>query len=396
MRIAYICADRGIPVFGQKGCSIHIQEVIRALTAQGAYVDLFATRLEGDPPPDIENVSLHPLPAVPRGDGASREQLALAANHGLHTALVRADSFDLVYERYSLWSFAGMEYADTTGIPGLLEVNSPLIVEQAQHRGLLDRAGAERIAERVFGAAGALIAVSEEVAAYLERYPTARGRIYVVPNGVNPDRFPTGLKPACPAPHGTFTIGFIGKVRPWHGLPVLIEAFAIFRQREPCSRLLIVGEVPKLASLIADLSARGLLEAVHFTGAVDPSQVPGLLASMDAAVAPYPNESDFYFSPLKVYEYMAAGLPVAASRVGQLAQLIEDNVNGLLCPPGNPIALAAALDRLRREPELRVRLGQAARATVLQNHTWEAIARRILHLAGLEPASHSRQMKVTG
>jgi glycosyltransferase involved in cell wall biosynthesis len=243
------------------------------------------------------------------------------------------------------------------------------------------------VAERVFGAATALIAVSEEVAAYLERYPSARERIHVLPNGVNPDRFPTGLKPACPAPDGMFTIGFVGKVRPWHGLPVLIEAFAIFRQREPHSRLLIVGEVPELPDLIADLTSRELLDAVHFTGAVPPGQVPGLLASMDVAVAPYPSEFDFYFSPLKVYEYMAAGLPVIVSRVGQLALLIEDGVNGLLCPPGDPIALAIALDWLRREPELCARLGRAARATVLKDHTWEAVARRILSLTGLEPAS---------
>jgi glycosyltransferase involved in cell wall biosynthesis len=395
MRIAYICADRGVPVFGQKGSSIHVQEVIAGLIAQGARVDLFATRLEGDPPPGLENVRLHPLPTVPRGDSVTREQRALAANHGLQTALLEAGPFDLVYERYSLWSFAGMVSARAMGIPGLLEVNSPLILEEAQHRGLCDRAGAERVAERAFGAASALIAVSEEVGAHLEQFPEARGRIHIVPNGVNPARFPVNLEPALlPAP-GTFTIGFVGKVRPWHGIPVLVDAFEIFHEREPRSRLLIVGEVPEMASLTAELSARGLLEAVQFTGPVAPSQVPGMLASMDVAVAPYPSQSEFYFSPLKVYEYMAAGLPVIASRVGQLVRLIEQDVNGLLCPPGDPIALADALGRLQRDPALRHRLGSAARARVLNEHTWNIVAGRILELAQLSHATNLYRAEAT-
>jgi glycosyltransferase involved in cell wall biosynthesis len=120
-----------------------------------------------------------------------------------------------------------------------------------------------------------------------------------------------------------------------------------------------------------------------------------LLASMDVAVAPYPRRSSFYFSPLKVYEYMAASRPVVASRIGQLANLIEDGVNGLLCPAGDPVTLAAALARLRREPELRARLGRAARATVLKHHTWETVARRILHLASLKPTSHPGRGEVT-
>jgi glycosyltransferase involved in cell wall biosynthesis len=395
MRIAYICADRGVPVFGQKGASIHVQEVIRALRGRGARVELFATRLGGDPPPDLANLSVHQLPAVPRDDFESREPLALAANHGLDKALKRAGHFDLVYERYSLWSFAGMEYARVIGVPGFLEVNSPLIDEQARHRGLVDRAGAECVARRVFNTATALLAVSDEVAEYLNGFLAAPGCIHVVPNGVNPQRFPPGCKPVYPALPGVFTIGFVGKVRPWHGLPALIEAFTIVRRHEHRSRLLIVGEVPGLPDLIADLALRGLLAAVVLTGPVDPSLVPGMLASMDVAVAPYASESNFYFSPLKVYEYMAAGLPVVASRVGQLAQLIEDNANGLLCPPGDPFALAAALARLKREPELRLRLGQAARTTVIQHHTWDAIARRILGIAGLEPSFDPRPRETT-
>jgi len=98
---------------------------------------------------------------------------------------------------------------------------------------------------------------------------------------------------------------------------------------------------------------------------------------------------NFYFSPLKVYEYMAAGLPVVASRVGQLQKLIEPGVNGLLVPPGDTAALAAALGRLQSDPQLRLRLGQAARAAVIRQHTWDAVAEQILRLAAPSPGGRA-------
>src|SRR5262249_30785177 len=127
MRIAYVCADPGVPVYGHKGCSIHVQEVVRGLRGHGASVELFATCLTGEPPADLSEVPAHPLPAVPRGEPALRERAAVAANDGLREALRRDGPFDLVYERYSLWSFAAMEHAREARVPGLLEVNAPLV-----------------------------------------------------------------------------------------------------------------------------------------------------------------------------------------------------------------------------------------------------------------------------
>jgi glycosyltransferase involved in cell wall biosynthesis len=391
MRIAYVCFDWGVPVFGSTGSSIHVQEIVRGFLARGAHVKLFAARIGGDLPAGLERVSVHSFEGLVEGPREVREQSALAANRDLRDALEREGPFDMVYERYSLWSFAAMDFARETEVPGLLEVNAPLIEQQAEYRGLVDRASAERVAERVFGAAAALIALSTEIKVYLERYPTTHGRVHVIPDGVNPDRFPTGLKPSCPCKPGTFTVGFLGSLKPWHGLPILVDAFAMLHQCHPNSRLLVVGDGPERANLEMDLAARGLTQAAHLTGAVPPGEVPRLLTSMDVGVAPYPELPTFYFSPLKVYEYMAAGLPVVVSRIGQLAYLIQHGLTGLHCAPGDSSAFVDALVRLKQDPKLCTSLGEAAREHVIRYHTWDHVMQRILDLASLKSNSSAIQ-----
>src|SRR5262245_61539196 len=110
MRIAYVNADSGVPAFGTKGCSVHVQEVIRAMLLCGAEVELFARRLGGAPPVDLANVPVHVLSPLPNGDTVARERAALARNDEMAQRLALGN-FDLVYERYSLWSYAGMDFA---------------------------------------------------------------------------------------------------------------------------------------------------------------------------------------------------------------------------------------------------------------------------------------------
>lgn len=380
MRIAYVCADAGVPVFGHKGCSVHVQEVVGALRDAGADVLLFAARPDGTPPPRLAGTPLRRLPCPSSGERSTREWEAVHANQALRDALERCGPFDAVYERYALWSFAGMEYAMDSGAAGLLEVNAPLIEEEVAHRALIHREVAELVADRAFVAASRLIAVSEPLARHLARHPVTRGRVRVIPNAIDPARFPTDARPTRRVA-GSFTVGFLGGLRPWHGLSLLADAFSRLHARVPSSRLLVVGDGPERGAFESALVAHGVRERADLTGAVPPAEVPGLLASMDAAVAPYPSHPQFYFSPLKIYEYMAAGLPVVASRVGQVADVVRDGETGLLCTAGDVSATANALWRLAGDPGLRGRLGANARRCVLADHTWGAVAGRILALA---------------
>lgn len=382
MHIAYICADPGVPVFGTKGSSVHVQAVIRAFRTRGARVTLLASRYAAAPPPDLADLPCLALPRPPKGEPAEREAALLNANQALAATLAELGPVDLIYERYSLWSYAGMEHAANHGVPGLLEVNAPLIVEQARHRTLVDRAGAEGVARRAFAAASALLAVSEGVAAYLRSRPGPTGPIHVVPNGVDPRPY-LGRRPGQDGQN--FTVGFVGTLKPWHGLDTLLAAFALLREQVPAARLLIVGDGPERAACEATIAHLGLDDAVELTGAVAPDAVPALLALMDVATAPYPAMDDCYYSPLKLFEYMAAGLPIVASRIGQVAEVIEHGRSGLLCRPGDPVALAGSLARLERDAGLRARLGAVARASVLREHTWDRVAERIFALAMAAP-----------
>lgn len=207
MRITYVSVDPGVSVFGPHGASVHIQEIVREFAAQGHEVTIFTTR---------------------RG-------------------------FDLVYERYSLFSTVIAEVNQ----PGVLEVNSPLLDLQRAHRDVVEYA---------------------------------------------------------------------------------IWAAAVAQEQW---QLRIVGDGPQRVPLM-DLAQKLRVDA-DFRGAVSSSEIPGQLRGSAIGVAPYPEtvSAHHYFSPLQVYEYLAAGLPIVASSIGQIPHAVGDA--GVLVPGSNASTLAQAL-----------------------------------------------------
>jgi len=351
-----------------------------ALRRAGAEVDLFAAHTGGEIPSPLRDVRVHRIVTPSALGPAARESALFEANASLRAELAGGGPFDLIYERHALWAFAAMEHARATDVPGLLEVNAPLVDEQQSHRTLVDRAGAELAAYRAFVAASRIIAVSRAVADYVQQRSGAGTSVTVIPNGVDPARFSPARRTPQPvdATSRPFTVGFVGTLKPWHDLATLMQAVAWLRGRRPSLRLVIVGDGPGRQVLERNAARLGLADALDVRGAVDHSDVPEILTGMDVAVAPYRDLRPFYFSPLKLVEYMAAGVPVVASSGGEIDDLVQDGVTGLLYRPGDAGSLARALERLASDPLLGNRLARAARDRVIRERTWDEVVRQIL------------------
>ena len=175
-------------------------------------------------------------------------------------------------------------------------------------------------------------------------------------------------------------IGFVGSLKPWHGLEDLVRAFRRLHRSWKGYRLVVVGDGPMREEIERQVSAWGLEAAVTFTGPAAHDEVPRWIARMDVAVAPYPKDSPTYFSPIKIFEYMAAGIPVVASRVGQIGEFLVHRRSAMLHEPGSVADLVACVEELRRRPALAARLAREARSRLVRNWTWNRNAARVLAL----------------
>ena len=408
MQIVYLNFDRGIPVLGDKGGSVHVRAVVTALARLGHDVTLLcSTPGQGNAPPPARLIELPPaadpgalaaqarrlgLPAVAAEEPTLRRELATLAHDATLPDRARATLAahgvrpDLIYERHALFHTAGAALAHAFDVPRVLEVNAPLAEEQERFRGLVLRDLARAQETASWRAAGLVVAVSQEMRARLLAAGVPAGNALVVPNGVDTKHFQ-----ADPA-GGAATrrrwrlgddpvIGFIGSFKAWHGVDFLLAVLARVRRQCPQARLLAVGDGPGLTAARALAQQSGLGEAVVFTGAVPHAAIPAHLAAMDLTVAPYAAQPGFYFSPLKVVESLAAGRPVVAPAIGQIETLIADGGSGLLYPPDDAPACADAVLRLLRAPALRDRLGAQAMARARAAWDWTALVGRVLDQA---------------
>jgi glycosyltransferase involved in cell wall biosynthesis len=220
--------------------------------------------------------------------------------------------------------------------------------------------------------------VSENAAADVLCQGVDAGRVRVVPNGVDVDRFATARPNRGPFDADTFVIAFAGLFYPWHGVRNLAEAFAVLHRRRPAARLTLLGDGAEAGAVRALLARHDLEPFVFMPGVVPVDDVPGFLKGADVLASPHAPVKGFIGSPVKVFEYMAAGRPIVASRLAQIGTILKDGETALLVPPGDVEGLAAALERLHDDPALRPRLGQAAQEDSRRNHSWDARVDAIL------------------
>lgn len=407
MKILYICSDSGIPVLGRKGASVHVRSLVAAFTRGGHSVVVATPLLTKSPwemPASVEGQLLH-VPAdetviaavdtvraynesLGTTNTVPSELRRILYNQQLEPKLLRRFKDappDFVYERAALYSTAGVAVSRAAGVPFVVELNAPLTVEQSTYRGSHLPELAAQAERRTLLSADLVLPVSAPLRDYVVDMGVSPERAVVMPNGVDAELFtPARRSEETRTRYGIGegpVLGFVGGLRPWHG----VRAFGPLLERlivhHPRLQLVIAGDGPLRRELSDDFARRGLEQRAVFTGALAHDDVPAVIRLFDIALAPYErSEHLFYFSPLKLFEYMGCGVPVVAADLGQIREVIHHDADGVLYPPGDLDALTAECDRLLRDAARRTRLGSAATETVRRRFTWTGNTRRIVEL----------------
>lgn len=392
--ILSIAAGMGLHPFAMdSGPAVHLRDLHRGFAAHGFCGEILCAGPRGRRLED-------PAGFLLRGVGPPRGSILFAGlpdlqerwysrrflAEGLRAAQRLAPRF--IYERDSLFNTGGLALARRLGLPHLLEVNAPLRRERRHFRRFRFEKLAARCEAALYRGTDAVIAVSEEMAAYVREHGAEAANVHVVPNGADTARFRPGADigealRCLSLPADRILVGHVGTLKPWHGTGDLAGCLVEALTRDERLAALVVGDGPGLPDLRRLAVDAGLAGRFHFTGAVEADRVPELAAACSMMIALYPETTDrFYFSPLKVVEAMAAGRPVVATRLGQIDRLVRDGIDGLLVAPGDRAGAAEALLALAGDPDRRRAMGRAAADRCREHFSWDAAARRILDVAG--------------
>jgi glycosyltransferase involved in cell wall biosynthesis len=379
-RIVYLRSTPG-PGTQAGGAASHIKGVVEGLESLGVEVQIISNDLiAGLDHPDERFQMIAPQPG-----GGSRALFDIHNNLVFTRGavpLVEQANPDFIYQRYARFSWAGVIAGLRTKRPLLLEYNGSE-VWVGKH---WDRVGSLDLLERYerlnLDAAARIFVVSEVERRNLEMRGVRAEKIVVNPNGVDVERFRPGVggveaRRELGIEDDEVVAGFVGTFGPWHG----VEKLAVAIKSMPAHlrvRFLLVGS----GSLHAEVEKQLESESrVIFTGAVGHDRVPRLLDACDILVAPHvplADGSEFFGSPTKIFEYMAMGKGIVASRLGQIGEVLVDRETALLVEPGNVDELTSAIVKLIESEALRTNLGAKAREVAEREHTWAHNARRVL------------------
>jgi glycosyltransferase involved in cell wall biosynthesis len=383
VKILYVA--NGIPVPGSLGGSTHTFEVARGLTERGHTLHVVACSREG-----WGGIAALARPVSSLFAGFHLHYLDIPKSAALLTTpmllrLARATRPDIVMERYYNFAGGGVWTARQLGIPTLLEVNA-LIVDPPQvfKRRLDDTLGGPmrrwaltqcRWADRIITPLHTT--VPPEI---------PREKIVELPWGANVNQFQIadcrlqieqGDQSICnlQSPIYNRTVVFLGSFRAWHGVIDFVKAATILLAFGYDCHFLLIGDGPERAA--AERLAAAWPGRFIFTGAVPYEQVPSLLTGAAVGVAPFNTaphpalrSAGFFWSPLKIYEYMAAELPVVSADIYPLNQIIRDGQEGVLFAEGDIPGLASAIARVLDDPTAARMLGKRARARVVERYSW--------------------------
>ena len=361
---------------GTVGGSVHVTAVAEGLARRGHEIHVLVSPGAGAFPAGPVHWTAMRAPF-------GRKELRWART-GAVTRLARTLDPDAIIERYYNFGGEGILAGAALRKRTMLEVNAPVIDYPGSSKARVDRLlvvePMRRWRERVCRQATVIVTPS---AAILPA-GTPRSKIVELEWGADTARFRPDAKGPLPftRPPGVLAV-FAGAFRRWHGAERLVEAMRELQARGITDvSAVLIGDGPELARVRA--AAEGLAN-VSFTGPVAHDAMPACLSAADIGVAPFtpdahgPLALGFYWSPLKIFEYMSSGLPVVAPALPRIAGLAADGREAMLYEPSDPNGIAAALIALR-DPQVRARLGAAARERALRDYSWDA------HCQALEAA----------
>ncbi|AOV16824.1 glycosyltransferase WbuB [Acidihalobacter aeolianus] len=373
------------------GQYVHIAEMIHALEQEGAEVVMVGPRAVDQQSFGGESGWVSMLKR--RLPQALYELLELGYSVLDYLKLrraIREHAPDVIYERYNLYFVSGVWAHRRFGLPLLLEVNAPLLDERSRYSGIALPSLARWSERRAWRGADRVYAVTRVLARRIAQEGVEETKLSITPNGIDPDQFASLPSREAAKQHlglsGRVVLGFTGFVREWHGMDTMLDLMAAHPELN--LHLLLVGDGPARAALEAQAEQLGLADRVTFTGVVERDQVPLHVMAFDVALQPAVVP---YASPLKLFEYLAAGCAVVAPASENIREILSDGINALLFDPEQPEQRTAAILQLARDEALRTRLGEAAARTIAERGlTWQANARTVLEDAQRLLANPSR------
>jgi glycosyltransferase involved in cell wall biosynthesis len=342
-------------------------------------------------------VTVHAMNLAPRGMSLTvrvRGSIKRAASPFLHEikellwnpryvrrelAVVRREQPDVLLYRTHGLTASCLPVSLLTRKPYVLEMNAPASERAFYAQYFRIPLVAEALEGRVVRAAAEVLTVSGALRGYVAgRYGVSPDRVTVNHNGVDPEAFDSArdgavLRASLGSP-GRPVIGFIGSLFQWRGPRFLLDIIRSVSEEHDV-RFLLVGDGDEWKPFREEIKKQNLVNRVILTGRLEHRVMPEYLKLMDVALVP---DSAFYMSPLKLFEYMAAGVPTVAPAYPAIGEIIADGKSGLLFPPGDCAGAVRCIEMLLGNPEMRRSIGRASARTVAERYTWVHNAGRAL------------------
>jgi glycosyltransferase involved in cell wall biosynthesis len=294
---------------------------------------------------------------------------------------------DVIYLRQGLFEVFPPILARLFGVPYVIEKNG-IMEDEFRSRGFSEIViKILRLAEEInFRLSDKIVCVTEGIKREIvRRYKVNEGKLVVIPNGANIELFRPLDKHECRRKLGleedAFYIGFVGSFAPWQGLDILIEAAKQLKEQGYCQiKYILVGSGERELSLRQKVREYKLEQEIRFIGRVTYEQVVYYVNACDIAIAPFTKERNSIIgvSPLKLYEYLACGRPVIASRVDGIKEVIEEGKCGYLFEPGDAEELAKRIIQSYQERDTLQEMGVRGRRLVESKYSWKMTAKRVV------------------